>query len=211
VAAVANTAVAVAAAGANVTPAQTAAASAAVAAAIASGASAAQVAAVATTAVTARPVLNTTAIVNGMPSFSLDLTQLTQYGSKSGVSYVSQDGYSSGQFSSLSVDKNGLLQGTYTNGKTLTLGQVLLTNFLNPNGLLPLGDNQWAETSRAGKQNSDAPGNGVLGTLQSGAVEESNVDLTSQLVNMIIAQRMYQANAQSIKAQDTVMQTLVNL
>ena len=146
-----------------------------------------------------------------MTPFSLDLAKLTQYGTSSGVSSVTQDGYSAGQFASLSVDKTGLVQGRYTNGQTLTLGQILLTNFLNPNGLQALGDNQWAETSAAGKQNSNAPGNGILGDLQSGAVEESNVDLTSELVNMIVAQRMYQANAQGIKAQDTVLQTLVNL
>jgi flagellar hook protein FlgE len=158
----------------------------------------------------AAAALTTTAAAT-VPAFSLDLTQMTQYGSASGVSFVSQDGYSSGQFSSLSVDKTGLVQGSYTNGKTLVLGQVLMTSFLNPNGLQSLGDNQWAETAAAGRQNSGAPGSGVLGNLQSGAVEESNVDLTAELVNMIVAQRTYQANAQTIKAQDTIMQTLVNL
>jgi len=143
--------------------------------------------------------------------FNLDLTKLTQYGSTSGVSFVSQDGYTAGQFSNLSVDKTGLVQGTYTNGRTLSLGQVHLTSFLNPNGLQSLGDNQWAETAAAGRQNSDAPGNGLLGYLQSGAVEESNVDLTAELVSLIVAQRMYQANAQTISAQSTVLQTLVNL
>ena len=150
-------------------------------------------------------------IALGTGTFSLDLATLTQYGSASGVSFVSQDGYSSGQFASLSVDKTGLLQGRYTNGQTLILGQVLMTNFLNPNGLQPLGDNQWAETAAAGKQNSGAPGSGVLGYLQSGAVEDSNVDLTAELVNMIVAQRMYQANAQTVKTQDSILQTLVNL
>jgi flagellar hook protein FlgE len=143
--------------------------------------------------------------------FQLDLTKLTQYGSTSGVSYVSQDGYSAGQFSNLNVDQTGLVQGIYTNGRTLNLGQIQLTSFLNPHGLQPLGDNQWAETGTSGKQNSDAPGNGLLGYLQSGSVEESNVDLTSELVNLIVAQRMYQANAQTISAQSTVLQTLVNL
>jgi flagellar hook protein FlgE len=153
----------------------------------------------------------TTTAAGTMPAFSLDLSTLTQYGSTSGVSFVTQDGYSAGQFASLSVDKTGLLQGRYTNGQTLTLGQILMTNFLNPNGLQPLGDNQWAETTAAGKQNSDAPGSGVLGYLQSGAVEDSNVDLTAELVNMIVAQRMYQANAQTVKTQDSILQTLVNL
>lgn len=209
--AVADTAVIVANAGSEVTPAQTAAAAAAQAAAEAAGASAAQVAAVVSTALAARPTLISTAIVNGMPSFGMDFAQLTQYGSSSGVSYVAQDGYSSGQFSSLSVDKTGLIQGLYTNGRSLNLGQVLLTSFLNPNGLQSLGDNQWAETSAAGKQNIGAPGTGVLGGLQSGAVEESNVDLTAELVNMIVAQRLYQANAQTVKTQDSILNTLVNM
>lgn len=146
-----------------------------------------------------------------MPSFSLDLSLLTQYGSTSGVSFVSQDGYSTGKFVSLSVDKTGLVQGRYTNGQALAIGQILMTNFLNPNGLQPLGDNQWGETTAAGKQSSEAPGTGVLGYLQSGVVEESNVDLTAELVNMIVAQRMYQANAQTVKTQDSILQTLVNL
>lgn len=146
-----------------------------------------------------------------MPSFDFDLTLLTQYGSTSGVSYVEQDGYSTGKFVSLSVDKTGLVQGRYTNGQALAIGQILMTNFLNPNGLQPLGDNQWGETTAAGKQSSEAPGTGVLGYLQSGVVEESNVDLTAELVNMIVAQRMYQANAQTVKTQDSILQTLVNL
>jgi flagellar hook protein FlgE len=153
----------------------------------------------------------TTGVSGTMPAFDLDLTKLTQYGSASGVSYVTQDGYSAGQFASLSVDKTGLLQGRYTNGQNLTLGQILMTSFLNPNGLQPQGDNQWAETSAAGKQNSDAPGNGILGYLQSGAVEDSNVDLTNELVSMIVAQRMYQANAQTVKTQDSILNTLVNM
>ncbi|MDP2834592.1 MAG: flagellar hook protein FlgE [Pseudomonadota bacterium] len=153
----------------------------------------------------------TTTAAGTMPSFSLDLSLLTQYGSTSGVSFVSQDGYSTGKFVSLSVDKTGLVQGRYTNGQALAIGQILMTNFLNPNGLQPLGDNQWGETTAAGKQSSEAPGTGVLGYLQSGVVEESNVDLTAELVNMIVAQRMYQANAQTVKTQDSILQTLVNL
>ncbi len=153
----------------------------------------------------------TTTAAGTMPSFSFDLTLMTQYGSTSGVSYVEQDGYATGKFVSLSVDKTGLVQGRYTNGQALAIGQILMTNFLNPNGLQPLGDNQWGETTAAGKQSSEAPGTGVLGYLQSGVVEESNVDLTAELVNMIVAQRMYQANAQTVKTQDSILQTLVNL
>lgn len=143
--------------------------------------------------------------------FSLDMTKFTQYGAAFGSSQVTQDGYASGRIAGLSVSKEGLIEGRYTNGQSRTLGQVVLTSFNNPRGLLPLGNNQWARTEGAGDAVENTPGSGVLGVLQSGAVEESNVDLTAELVNMIVAQRLYQANAQSIRAQDQLLQTLVNL
>jgi len=97
------------------------------------------------------------------------------------------------------------------NGQSCDLGQVVLTNFANPNGLQSLGGNQWGETASSGQPLVGAPNSGSLGTLQSAAVEESNIDLTAELVNMITSQRNYQANAQSIKTQDQILQTLVNL
>ena len=189
-----------------------AAATAAVTAATAAGATAAHIATLVAAANTAMPPISTSATTPAgtMPIFSMDLTQLSQYAGTSGVSSTTQNGYAKGSFSSLSVSSTGMVTGTYTNGQTLPLGQVLLTNFFNPNGLLALGDNQWAATQAAGAPNTGAPGSSVLGSLKSGSVESSNVDLTSELVNLIVAQRMYQANAQTIKAQDTVMQTLVN-
>ena len=101
--------------------------------------------------------------------------------------------------------------GRYTNGQSAVLGQVVLASFANPNGLHPLGGNQWAETAESGSPMVGAPDSGNLGALQANAVEDSNVDLTAELVNMITAQRNYQANAQTIKTQDQIMQTLVNL
>ena len=228
-AAVASTAVAAAVAnntlaraiidGVNLATAQTdlaaanAAATAAVTAASAAGATAVHIATLVAAANTAMPPISTSATTPAgtMPIFSMDLTQVSQYAGTSGVSSTTQNGYAKGSFSSLSVSSTGMVTGTYTNGQTLPLGQVLLTNFFNPNGLLALGDNQWAATQAAGAPNTGAPGSSVLGSLKSGSVESSNVDLTSELVNLIVAQRMYQANAQTIKAQDTVMQTLVNL
>ena len=144
-------------------------------------------------------------------TFNLDMGGFTQFGSTFGVSYVSQDGFASGRIAGLSVDREGVIQGRYTNGQTRTLGQVVLYSFLNPRGLQPIGNNQWFETSESGQPTAGAPGSGVLGYVQSGAVEESNVDLTAELVNLIVAQRMYQANAQTIRAQDQILQTLVNL
>ncbi|MHB1590534.1 MAG: flagellar hook-basal body complex protein, partial [Sulfuricella sp.] len=137
----------------------------------------------------------------------------TQFGSSFGVNALSQDGYSSGKLTGTSIGSDGFIKGRYTNGQTKTLGQVTVTNFQNPQGLQPLGNNQWAETSASGNAVPVAgvPGSGSLGLLQASAVEDSNVDLTAELVNMITAQRVYQANAQTIKTQDSVMQTLVSL
>jgi flagellar hook protein FlgE len=142
---------------------------------------------------------------------TLDLSAATQYGSTFGVSSMTQDGYTSGRLSGLSISSEGVIQGRYSNGQSRNLGQIVLANFANPNGLQSLGGNQWSETVASGQPLIGAPNSGSLGALQSAAIEESNVDLTAELVNMITAQRNYQANAQSIKTQDAIMQTLVNL
>ena len=135
----------------------------------------------------------------------------TQFGSAFGVSTLSQDGFTSGRMAGFSIAADGTVQGRYTNGQTRTLGQVTLANFANPQGLQQLGDNQWAESASSGAPLVGAPGTASLGVLQSSATEDSNVDLTQELVNMIVAQRAYQANAQTIKTQDQIQQTLVNL
>jgi len=103
------------------------------------------------------------------------------------------------------------VQGRYTNGQTRTLGQVALANFANPQGLQQMGDNQWTESSSSGAAVVGAPGTASLGVLQASSTEDSNTDLTAELVNMIVAQRAYQANAQTIKTQDAIQQTLMNL
>jgi flagellar hook protein FlgE len=144
-------------------------------------------------------------------TISLDLTGSSQYGSAFGVNSQSQDGYASGKLSGITIGKDGIIQGRYSNGQTSNLGQVVLANFANPQGLLALGSNLWAESPTSGQALVGSPLTGSLGSLTAGAVEESNVDLTAELVNMITAQRNYQANAQSIKTQDQIMQTLVNL
>lgn len=144
-------------------------------------------------------------------SVNLDLTSSTQYGSTSGVNKQNQDGFASGRLSGTTISEDGIILGKYSNGQTRTLGQVVLANFANPQGLISMGNNLWAESPRSGQPLVGAPQSGSLGSLTAGAVEESNVDLTAELVNMITAQRNYQANAQSIKTQDQVMQTLVNM
>ncbi len=145
------------------------------------------------------------------PSVVIDFTGTTQFGSPFSVNALNQNGYASGRLSGFSIDADGMILGRYTNGESALLGQVVLANFANPNGLQQLGNNMWAETSASGNPLVGVPSTGSLGVLQSSAVEDSNVDLTAELVNLITAQRVYQANAQTIKAQDAVLQTLVNL
>jgi len=141
----------------------------------------------------------------------LDFAGTTQFGSSSAVNQLTQDGFTSGQLANYSISSDGIVSGSYTNGQTQTLGQVALANFASPEGLAPLGNNLWAQTAASGTPLLGAPNTGSLGSLQSGAVEGSNVDLTTQLVDMITAQRDYQANAQTIKTESALMQTLVNL
>ena len=144
-------------------------------------------------------------------ALAMDFTGTTQYGTTVGVNSQIQNGYTSGQLASFSAGADGVITGTYSNGQTAKLGQVVLANFINPNGLQSLGNNQWQESFTSGAPLVGTPSTSSLGSLQSNAVESSNTDLTAQLVDMITAQRNYQANAQSIKTEDQVMQTLVNL
>jgi flagellar hook protein FlgE len=135
----------------------------------------------------------------------------TQFGATFSPIRLVQDGYASGRLTGFSAGPDGVITGRYTNGKSATLGQVVLASFVNPNGLQPLGNNLWSESATSGQPLVGVPNSGTLGVLQSSAVEDSNVDLTAELVTMITAQRIYQANAQTIKTQDQILQTLVNL
>ena len=141
----------------------------------------------------------------------LDLSGATQFGAAFGVTDLGQDGYSAGQLTAIAIEPNGIVSARYSNGQSRPAGQIEIATFRNPQGLQPVGDNGWARTYSSGDPIVGVPGDGNLGVLQAGALEESNVDLTGELVSMITAQRIYQANAQTIKAQDQVLQTLVNL
>ncbi len=164
---------------------------------------------------TAMPIAGVSLTIGGGAAtpltFATDFTGSTQFGSAFAVNSLYQDGFTSGRLSGFTVGGDGIIVGHYTNGQSKNLGQVVLANFGDPEGLKPLGNNQWEETSASGIPIVGAPQTGSLGALQAAAVEESNVDLTAELVNMITAQRVYQANAQTIKTQDSVLQTLVNL
>ena len=149
---------------------------------------------------------------SGTPQpLTLDLAGTTQFGSTDGVNNLTQNGFAAGQLTSFTVGTTGILTGNYSNGQTASLGQVVLANFNDPNGLVDLGNNEYAQTAASGAAQISTPGSTNHGTLQGGAVEDSNVDLTNELVNLITAQRNYQANAQTIKTQQTVDQTLINM
>jgi len=142
---------------------------------------------------------------------ALDLGKATQYGANFGVTNLQQDGYAPGQITSITIEGNGIVMARYSNGQNKPAGQIELATFRNPQGLQPMGGNVWSRTFASGDPVVGVAGEGNLGVLQSGSLEESNVDLTAELVNMMTAQRVYQANAQTIKTQDQVLQTLVNL
>ncbi|CAP42465.1 flagellar hook protein FlgE [Bordetella petrii] len=135
---------------------------------------------------------------------------VTQYGSDFSPK-ITQNGYSSGEYSGLSINSDGTLQANYTNGETAIIGTLALANFNNVQGLQPVGNNAWAETGASGQPTLGQPGTNGLATVVGQAVEASNVDMSKELVNMIVAQRTYQANAQTIKTQDEVMQVLMNM
>jgi flagellar hook protein FlgE len=142
---------------------------------------------------------------------ALDVDGARQYGAPFGVTSLSQNGYAPGQITGVTIESDGIIMARYSNGQNQPAGQIELATFRNPQGLQPLGGNAWARSSTSGDPVVGVPGDGNLGVLQAGALEESNVDLTGELVAMMTAQRVYQANAQTIRTQDQVLQTLVQL
>jgi flagellar hook protein FlgE len=144
-------------------------------------------------------------------NITLNISGTTQYGAVFSVSNITQDGYTTGRLIGIDIDKSGVVQARYTNGRSLSLGQVALANFANPNGLQQLADTTWAETFASGQALRGQAGTSGFGLIQSGALEASNVDITAQLVNMITAQRNFQANAKMISTADAITQTIINI
>ncbi|MYM35285.1 flagellar hook-basal body complex protein [Duganella sp. FT94W] len=142
---------------------------------------------------------------------STTFDKTTQYGSVTNDLGSKQNGYSAGSWQRYSIDENGVILGQYSNGKSRAMGQIAMANFASVDGLTPLGNNAWSESAASGPPTIGVPNAGAMGQLRASSVETSNTDLTAELVNMITAQRVYQANAQTIKTQDSVLQTLVNL
>ncbi|MBF8177133.1 MAG: flagellar hook protein FlgE [Burkholderiaceae bacterium] len=166
------------------------------------------------TGTTPSPLVAAMAVTTGAVTpfnISIDHAGTQQFAQAFGVARQLPDGYKAGTLTGFDVANDGSIVGRYSNGQVNVLGQVILSRFANPNGLQNIGDNQWVETAESGVPLTSTPGSSGLGAVQSARVEESNVDLTAELVNMITAQRYYQANAQTIKTQDQIMQTLVNL
>lgn len=152
--------------------------------------------------------------LNGAPAntFVLDFANSTQQNVKAdSVSDNFQDGYAPGEFVGFQINDDGTVVGLYSNQQRQLLGQIVLVNFSNPEGLSPQGNNVWIQTNSSGQPRIGLADTGNFGKLTSGALEGSNVDQGQELVNMIVAQRNYQANAQTIKTQDQILGTLVNL
>ncbi len=144
-------------------------------------------------------------------SATFDISNVTQYSAAFGVTDLTQNGYTAGSFVGMAISETGVVTARYSNGQTQAAGMLALADFRNVQGLEPIGGNNWVETYASGQPLMGQPGQGKFGATRAGALEDSNVDLTAELVNMMTAQRAYQANAQTIKTQDQVLQTLVNL
>ncbi|KAA0014462.1 flagellar hook-basal body complex protein [Billgrantia pellis] len=143
--------------------------------------------------------------------FNYDPAGSTQFGNASTTSSLTQNGYTSGALVGITIEEDGTVMRNYSNEQSRPQGQIALVNFRNPEGLNPAGDNLWTATQASGQELIGAPGTGMLGGIISNAIETSNVDMAGELVNMIVAQRAYQANSQTIKTQDELLQTVINL
>ena len=141
----------------------------------------------------------------------IDVGKISQYNSIFGVNQIVQDGFANGRLNDISIDEDGTILGRYSNGQSQRMGQVILTNFANPEGLHQVNGTAWKESFVSGSALIGQPGSSSLGRIRSGALEESNVDVTRELVSMIGAQRSFQANAQVISTIDTITQTVINM
>lgn len=144
-------------------------------------------------------------------SLEFDYSDTTQYGGDFAVNSLSQDGFSSGRLSGISIDGSGVVSATFTNGQSSVLGQVAMANFPSTGGLRQTGDTNWAETFAAGDRVIGSAGTAGFGAIQSGALEASNVDIATQLVSLITAQRNFQANAQAISTENEIQTAIINI
>ena len=144
-------------------------------------------------------------------NFQIDLEGTTQHGGAFATNDINQNGYGTGRLTGLEIDQDGIIFARFTNGQAQTLGQVALASFRNPEGLTPLGDTGWGESFESGNPTIGQPRTGAFGQVRSSALEDSNVDLSEELVGLIIAQRNFQASAKTIETTDQVTQTILNI
>lgn len=148
----------------------------------------------------------------GNGNIALDMGKTRQQKvTESSVSKIDVDGYQSGEYTSFKIENDGTITASYSNQQKRTVGKIALSSFANNNGLASQGGNVWKATNASGNPMDGVPGTGQFGNLTGGAVEASNVDMSQELINMIVMQRNYQSNSQTIKTQDQMLQTLVNL
>jgi flagellar hook protein FlgE len=144
-------------------------------------------------------------------AITYNLADSTQFGQTFGVTSVTQNGFTTGQISGVSVSSTGVVQANYTNGQSTSIGQVAVANFADQNGLQQVQNTNWIQTFASGQPVYGAAGGTGFGTIQSGSLEQSNVDITSQLVNMITAQRAFQANAEMVSTESSITQTIIQI
>jgi flagellar hook protein FlgE len=140
---------------------------------------------------------------------AIDMTGLTQYNAKTSRVSPQQDGHGAGSLTGIGVDKDGVVRATFSNGERRSIGQVMLASFANEQGLRSTTNNRWKETSASGIANMDSPDTGILGGILGGSLENSNVKLTDELVELIVAQTAYQANSKVLSTESTLLQTLI--
>lgn len=144
-------------------------------------------------------------------NFVIDPSNATAFGGAFSVNSLTQNGYGKGSLSGVEVSDDGTIYARYSNGETKSMGQLQLARFPNMSGLTPLGDSLWADSIDSGQAIIGSPAEGQMGSIQAGALEGSNVDLTKELVNLILAQRNFQANAKTIETADAITQTIINM
>ena len=147
----------------------------------------------------------------GALTLTIDFTQSTQYSSAFAVLSQSQDGAPEGELMGLDIGVDGLVNATYSNGSQVSLGKIVLANFSSPTGLRQIGDASYLSSATSGTAKIGEAGSAGFGSIRAGATERSNVDLTQELVDLITAQRNFQANAKAIETSSTMTQAIVNI
>lgn len=142
---------------------------------------------------------------------AINMAKTTQYNTDTSRNPPTQDGYATGQITNLTIDGSGVMFANFSNNQSRAIGQISLASFTNEQGLQPIGGTAWKETFASGQAGYDAPQIGSLGAIKSNSLEDSNVNLTNELVDLIKAQSNYQANAKTISTQSTIMQTIIQM